>query len=43
VAVADDFVLIRDAKDPNGPVLTFTHSEWASFAHAVRDGEFDRA
>jgi hypothetical protein len=24
VAVADEFVLVRDAKDPTGPVLRFT-------------------
>jgi hypothetical protein len=43
VAFADDFVLVRDAKDPTGPVLRFTHSEWSAFARAMRDGEFDLA
>ena len=42
VAVADEFVLIRDSKDQSGPVLRFTHSEWSAFARAIRDGEFDR-
>jgi hypothetical protein len=42
VAVADDFVLVRDSKDLSGPVLRFTHNEWSAFASAMRDGEFDR-
>jgi hypothetical protein len=43
VAVAEDFVLVRDAKDRgSGSVLRFTHSEWSAFAQAMRDGEFDR-
>ncbi|MFK3985775.1 DUF397 domain-containing protein [Micromonospora sp. NPDC050397] len=24
-------IAVRDSKDPGGPVLTFKHSEWASF------------
>jgi predicted secreted Zn-dependent protease len=34
-------VLVRDSKDRNGPVLTFTPAQWAGFAAGVRDGEFD--
>jgi Domain of unknown function (DUF397) len=36
-----DSVLVRDSKDPAGPVLSFTFSEWAAFLAGVRDGEFD--
>lgn len=43
VAVADDFVLVRDSKDLDGPVLRFTHSEWSVFASAICAGEFERA
>ena len=42
VAVADEFVLVRDSKDQSGPVLRFTHSEWSAFARAIRKGEFGR-
>lgn len=32
---------VRDSKNPAGPVLTFTATDWAAFATAVRAGEFD--
>ncbi|HEX6073709.1 MAG TPA: DUF397 domain-containing protein [Micromonosporaceae bacterium] len=35
-------VQVRDSKDPNGPVLSFTPSEWASFIGSAQGGEFDR-
>jgi hypothetical protein len=31
---------LRDSKDPNGPVLKFTHQEVAAFNLAVDAGEF---
>jgi hypothetical protein len=34
-------VLMRDSKDPNGPVLHFTPDEWRAFIAGVKDGEFD--
>jgi hypothetical protein len=34
-------VAVRDSKDPDGPVLTFTAAEWEAFTAGVRDGEFD--
>lgn len=40
VAYADD-VLVRDSKDPDGPVLRFTPDEWTAFTEGVRGGEFD--
>lgn len=42
VAVRDDQVVVRDSKDPDGPILTFTATEWDCFLVGVREGEFDR-
>jgi hypothetical protein len=42
VAPTPGGVAVRDSKDPNGPVLRYTHAEWAAFLAGVRDGEFDR-
>lgn len=41
-ACGDGTVLIRDSKDPGGPVLKFTAEEWRVFAQGVRDGVFDQ-
>jgi hypothetical protein len=44
VEVADNLpgtVLVRDSKDPHGPVLTFTPREWDAFITGAKDGEFD--
>jgi hypothetical protein len=40
---ADEIVLVRDSKDPDGPHLRFTSREWDCFLTGVRDGEFARA
>ncbi|HKR50995.1 MAG TPA: DUF397 domain-containing protein [Pseudonocardiaceae bacterium] len=32
---------VRDSKNPTGPALTITPTEWAAFTAAVRVGEFD--
>jgi hypothetical protein len=34
-------VLVRDSKDPSGPVLDFTDAEWSAFIAGVKRGEFD--
>jgi len=34
-------VLIRDSKNPSGPVLTFTQGEWRAFLAGVRHAEFE--
>jgi Domain of unknown function (DUF397) len=34
-------VLMRDSKDPKGPVLHFTPDEWRAFTAGVKAGEFD--
>lgn len=34
-------IALRDSKDPDGPRLYFTRSEFAAFRHGVLAGEFD--
>ena len=34
-------VMMRDSKDPTGPVLTFSRESWKRFIRAAKDGEFD--
>jgi hypothetical protein len=34
-------VAVRDSKDPDGPALIFTPSEWKAFTRGVTGGEFD--
>jgi hypothetical protein len=41
VALLDDQVAVRDAKDRGGPVLLFSGPEWEAFVVGVRGGEFD--
>ncbi|BBA97892.1 hypothetical protein RVR_3858 [Actinacidiphila reveromycinica] len=38
---AAEAVVVRDSKDPHGPVLTFAPQEWASFVSDVDGGAFD--
>ncbi|MBC7303312.1 MAG: DUF397 domain-containing protein [Nocardia sp.] len=40
--LAEGHVALRDSKNPDGPVLIFTPSEWTAFTAGVHDGEFDR-
>ena len=32
---------VRDTKDRSGPVLSFTHAEYAAWLDGARRGEFD--
>jgi hypothetical protein len=41
VAFVDGQVGVRDSKDPDGPALVFTASEWEAFIAGARDGEFE--
>lgn len=34
-------IQVRDSKDPDGPVLNFTETEWTAFIQGVEDGDFD--
>ncbi|MFE7797046.1 DUF397 domain-containing protein [Nocardia sp. NPDC057440] len=40
--LAEGLVGVRDSKNPTGPALVFTPSEWDAFTAGARDGEFDR-
>jgi hypothetical protein len=40
VARSDEGFLVRDAKDPNSPVLSFTPNEWSAFVAGVKSDEF---
>ncbi|MFE7796836.1 DUF397 domain-containing protein [Nocardia sp. NPDC057440] len=33
---------VRDSKNPTGPALVFTPTEWDAFTAGVQDGEFNR-
>ena len=41
VAQLQGSYFFRDSKDPDGPVLTFTQSEWDAFVSGVRAGDFE--
>jgi Domain of unknown function (DUF397) len=41
VALADGQIAVRDSKDREGPVLSFTAHEWEAFLGGARDGEFE--
>jgi Domain of unknown function (DUF397) len=36
-------VAVRDSKDPDGPVLTFTPNDWQTFAARVKTGTLNLA
>jgi hypothetical protein len=38
--LGDGAMALRDSKNPTGPDLRFTASEWRAFVEGVRDGEF---
>ena len=40
VATLHSATAVRDSKDPAGPALTFTLSQWAAFTAGIRAGEF---
>ncbi|WP_433679319.1 DUF397 domain-containing protein [Nocardia sp. CA-119907] len=33
---------VRDSKNPTGPALVFTPSEWDDFTAGIHNGEFNR-
>jgi hypothetical protein len=41
VAFVHDAIVVRDSKNPGGPVLIFTPAEWDAFVDGAKDGEFD--
>jgi hypothetical protein len=41
VSFTGEFVLMRHSRNPQGPVLSCSRSEWEAFLIGIRDGEFD--
>ena len=41
VAVVSKTLGVRDSKNPYGPVLEFTHGEWATFVSGVKAAKID--
>ncbi|MEW9527365.1 DUF397 domain-containing protein [Microbispora sp. NPDC049125] len=41
VALLHDGIAVRDSKNPDGPKLMFTSTEWEAFLDGVKEGEFD--
>jgi hypothetical protein len=41
VSFGKEDVSVRHSRDPNGPILSFTYSEWQAFLAGARNGEFD--
>jgi hypothetical protein len=41
VAAAAAAVVVRDSKDPGGPVLRYPATSWRSFLSSAREGGFD--
>lgn len=39
--ILPNVVRVRDSKQPDGVVLSFTPSEWRAFVRGVRNGEAD--
>jgi Domain of unknown function (DUF397) len=34
-------IAVRDSKDPDGPILVYTPTEFSAFVEGARNGEFD--
>ncbi|WP_261570953.1 DUF397 domain-containing protein [Frankia gtarii] len=41
VSQTPGLIRVRDSKNPDGPALAFTPSEWSAFLAGARNGEFD--
>ncbi|MGH3390591.1 MAG: DUF397 domain-containing protein [Actinomadura sp.] len=41
VANLDQVVAVRDSKNPDGPKLTLTRTDWRTLVTSIRDGAFD--
>jgi len=40
-SIRADEILVRNSRDPEGPILSFTKAEWVAFVAGVKAGEFD--
>lgn len=43
VAADGEWILVRNSREPTGPVLRFTHAEWTAFHAGIAGGEFTLA
>jgi hypothetical protein len=43
VTTLDDQIVVRDSKDAQSPLLSYTTAEWVAFIEGVKAGEFDVA
>ncbi len=34
-------IVIGDSKNPDGPMLSYSRSEWVAFVEGIRQGDFD--
>jgi predicted secreted Zn-dependent protease len=41
VAASAQAILIADSKEPDGPVLSYTQTEWQEFVAGIKNGDFD--
>ena len=41
IASTVDKIAMRDSKDPDGPILVYTPTEFNAFLEGTRNGEFD--
>lgn len=41
VAPHEGMIVIGDTKNPDGPVLSYSHYEWLAFVKGIRQGDFD--
>lgn len=37
----DQYALLRDSKDPNGPQLRFSREVWNEFVDAIKRGDLE--
>jgi len=42
IASIADKIVMRDSKDPDGPILVYTPAEFKAFLGGAQNGEFDR-
>jgi Domain of unknown function (DUF397) len=40
-SIKEDEILVRNSRDPEGPILAFTKAEWVAFIIGAKAGEFD--
>ena len=40
-SIKEGEILVRNSRDPEGPILAFTKAEWVAFIAGAKAGEFD--